>query len=225
MSVYTGPEYNPPKRSVAKRKVSVASTQHFCGQTVVPDGENGRIIVTESHLEFVWAIYLLTLPWVQTLEEQVLFMWVNDAGERVEKYFDFVIVTTDGRRIACEVKPVIRLESGRVVNELSQIAAQIGGTFDEVRLLTDEGLDAISRFNAETIYAMRGADAEADLAAEAVIGQLIGASTLADMTRCIGLGARGMRALVRKIGKREITLCEHQRICGKSFVRKTGVSQ
>lgn len=213
-------QYAPPIPSSPARKVSGASKGHFTGQMVIPDGTRGRIVLSESRLEILWTIYLLSLPEVETVVEQVEFKWYDEQGEYHPKYFDIVAVLRNGKRLACEVKPVIRLQSGRVMRVLRQIAAQLDGRFDAVRLLTDQDLDRISVHNAETFFAMRTPDPEADAAATAVVARLAGSAVLAEVSREVGLGARGTRALIRLIADRKLRLCQHERISLASFVRR-----
>lgn len=216
-------QYTSPKRSLAGRKVADASKGHFTGQMVIPDGARGRIVMSESRLEILWTIYLLSLPEVDTVVEQVPLDWYDEQGKIRTKFFDIVAVLRNGKRLACEVKPAIRLESGRVIRDLRRIAGQLDGRFDAVRLLTDRELDRISAQNAETFFAMRAPDQEADAAAAAVVSRLVGSAVLADVSREVGLGARGTRALIRLVADRKLRLCRHERISLASFVRRVEV--
>lgn len=118
---------------------------------------------------------------------------------------------------------MIRLESGRVMRELRRIAAQQDDRFEDVRLLTDRNLDRISAQNAETFFAIRAPDHEADTAAAAVVSRLVGCAVLADVSCEVGLEGRGMRALIRLIAGRKLRLCRHERIWLTSFVRRVEV--
>jgi hypothetical protein len=69
--------YAPPAPSRAARSVAIASTAHFSGQIVVPDGATGRIVLAESHLEFSWIMSLLANPQVETIVEQVPFAYAT----------------------------------------------------------------------------------------------------------------------------------------------------
>lgn len=213
MNLQSNPNYRPPAPSLATRQVALASKGHFTGHLIVDDGNLGRVVAVESHLEMLWAIYLLSLPGVKTIMEQAAFEWVDAYGEVRTKYFDFLVVLHDGRRLACEVKPTARLESGRVVAELRQISAQMTSDFaDEVRLLTEKGLDPISLYNAEMFLGMRDADPEVDDVALSEVRKLRGAATMADLTRLIARGARGFRALVRLIMNQILRVVGHERI-------------
>lgn len=216
-------EYNPPKPSLAGRNVGAASKATFTGQMVIPDGANGRVIVSDSRLEILWKIYLLSLPEVETIVEQVPFRWYDENGKVHTKYFDIVAVLKNGKRLACEVKPEIRLESGRVLRELRTIASQLGDHFDDVRVLTDKDLDRVSTHNAETFFAMRAVDDEADAAAEIAVSRLAGSTTLKGLSDQIGIGARGTRAIVRLIAQRRLRMCRHERITLASMVRRVEV--
>lgn len=65
----------PPQPSQAGRRIGAASKGRFTGQMVIPDGPSGRVVVSESKLEILWKIYLLSLPEVETIVEQVEFEW------------------------------------------------------------------------------------------------------------------------------------------------------
>lgn len=214
--------YTPPAPSLAARDVALSSTEHFSGQLVIDDGQHGRVVVVESHLEMLWAVYLMSLPSVATIVEQAVFPWVNAKGEVVPKYFDFLVTLHSKRRLACEVKPEIHLKSGRVVAELREITAQMmhptQDFADEVRLLTEKGLDRISTYNAEMFMGMRDADPEVDAAAWEAVRDLRGTASMADLTRLIGQGARGFRALVRLISKRVLCPVSHERISPTTLV-------
>ncbi|MCG6113400.1 MAG: hypothetical protein MEQ74_14765 [Paracoccus sp.] len=189
---------------------------------VIPDGASGRVVVSESKLEILWKIYLLSLPEVETIVEQVEFEWHDGEKDR-KKFFDIVIVLKNGKRIACEVKPEIRLESGRVLAKLRMIADQVEGQYDDVRVLTDKDLDRVAVHNAETFFAMRAPDEEADAAAEAAAADISGAVTVRGLSEQVGLGARGTRAIVRLLARRRLRLCRHERISLGSLVRRVEI--
>ncbi|MFW2346500.1 MAG: hypothetical protein ACN4EU_14525 [Brevundimonas mediterranea] len=220
ISNHTSGAYAPPAPSCAARSVAVASTAHFSGQIVIPDGETGRIVLAESHLEFSWIMSLLANPHVETIVEQVPFEYLNPFDKAATKYFDFVVSMNDGRKLACEVKPTVRLKSGRVIAELRHIARQTEGHFDEVRLLTEKGLDRIALFNAEMFFGMSEVDRDADVLAAASVDALVGSATLGEMTRALEFGARGFRAIVRQISSRRLRLCRHERLSHTAVVRK-----
>ncbi|WP_277019707.1 hypothetical protein [Paracoccus hibiscisoli] len=211
-----------PKPSRAGRWIGAASKGRFTGQMVIPDGASGRIVVSESKLEILWKIYLLSLPEVETIVEQVEFEW-HDGEKSRKKFFDIVIVLKNGKRVACEVKPEIRLQSGRVLAELRMIADQVGGQYDDVRVLTDRDLDRVAVHNAETFFAMRAPDEDADAAAEAVAAAITGAVTVRGLSERIGLGARGTRAIIRLLARRRLRLCRHERISLGSLVRRVEI--
>jgi len=219
--------YTPPSPSLASRQVAQASKGHFTGHVIVHDGDQKRILEVESHLEMLWVVYLLSLPAVDTIIEQAPFVWVDDEGQIRTKYFDFLVILRSGRRLACEVKPSVRLKSGRVLRELRQIAAQMCRQpqnekrplfADEVRLLTEEDLDPISIYNAEMFMGMRDPDPVVDEAALLAVRELRGSATMADLTQLVGQGARGFRALVRLIMKQVLCIDGHSRITPKTRV-------
>lgn len=122
------------------------------------------------------------------------------------------------------MKPEIRLQSGRVLAELRMIANQLEGRYDDVRILTDKDLDRVAVNNAETFFAMRAPDDEADGAAEAAVARLAGAVTIRGLSDQLGLGARGTRAIIRLLARRRLRLCRHERISLSSMVRRVEIS-
>lgn len=217
--------YTPPEPSRADRKIGVVSTGHFTGHLIADDGDHGRVVKVESHLEMLWAVYLLSLQCVATIVEQVAFNWVDATDKIRTKYFDFVVIRHNGQRLACEVKPSVRLVSGQVEAELAQIAAQMTPDFaDGVRLLTEKGLDPISTYNAEMFMGMREDDPDVDVVALLVIREFRGAASMADLTEVIGYGARGFRALVRLIMHQILRIERHERIKPETMVSVWGNS-
>ena len=217
--------YAPPAPSRADRKIRTVSKGHFTGHLIADDGDHGRVVVVESHLEMLWAVYLLSLPCVATIVEQVAFNWVDTVDKNHQKFFDFVVVLHSGERLACEVKPSVRLVSGQVEAELAQIAAQMTPDFaDGVRLLTEKGLDPISTYNAEMFMGMREDDPDVDVVALLVIRELRGAASMAELTEVIGYGARGFRALVRLIMHQILRIERHERIKPETMVSVWGNS-
>lgn len=215
----------PPLPSIAERAVPVASKGRFTGHLVAGDGP-GRIIRTESHLEMQTALIWLARPETAEIEEQVSFPWCDRDGSRRTHFFDFRIVRRDGTRVALAVKPEKRLKSGRFLAEIRRIAGQVTPDFaDEVRLFTDRHIDRIELHNAELFHAVRQPDPEADDAASDVTAGLVGAVPLDELSRRIGLGPRGFRALVRLMANHRLRLVREGRITPTSEVQKVGPCQ
>lgn len=130
--------YTPPVPSLAARDVALSSIEHFSGQLVIDDGHHGRVVVVESHLEMLWAVYLVSLPNVATIVEQAVYYWVNAKGELVPKYFDFLVILHSGRRLACVnggVKSCHR--GGAKVGQSGHVLERLGGVAPRRALTTE----------------------------------------------------------------------------------------
>ncbi len=207
--------------SHSKRNLSGASKNHLTGFLVFGDGD-GRIVGSESHLEFNFALCLAARPDTADLHEQVLFKWNNLEGEVRDHYFDFVVTQVDGSRVAYTVKPLAWLK-GEFAETIPQIAFQArkSGQFTDVRLLTDEDLDRVSLFNAELLHACRTAVIEHDEVARHVLSNMTGITTLGALVAETRLEGNGFRALVRLIRSRHLKLRAHEHISYNASVYKT----
>ena len=139
-------------------------------------------------------------------------------------FFDFRASLRGGARIAIAVKPRRRLESGRFFDTIQAIASQVMPDFaDHVRVFTEASIDPVEFHNAELLHGLRRPDPEADAAARAAVAALTGTAVLEDLAAQVGLGARGLRALIRLIGMRCLCLVRWERITPGSLVQRTEV--
>lgn len=208
-----------PRASRAERNVQRASTAHCTVNSVLGDVEGTRF-QSESMLEYRHKLVLNSLGSVVDMREQVRFRY-GRADER-EVVFDLFLVLADGTRIAGDVKPEVRLKSGRHVQKLQELAWWvIAKDFaDEVRLFTDADLDPVELFNAQVFLAVRDRDPEADAAALALAESLDGGRSLHDLSLKIGLQARGYRALLRLVRDKVLRPFEHARIKPETIVTR-----
>ena len=208
-----------PGASRAEREVPRASTAH-CTVTSVLGRGNGIRVQSESLLEFRHTLVFDTLENVIDMQEQVYFFYGPANANKV--VFDLILTLDDGTRIACSMKPEIRLKSGRHIREMQEVAWWVRekGFADEVRLFTEADLDPVELFNAHIFSAVREADPEADAAAMAVVGRLEGARPLRDLTAEIGLQARGRNALLRLLRDRVLRTVGHVRITPEVLVAR-----
>lgn len=191
-----------PRPSQADRKVAKSSPNHCTAYTVLGSDE-GVVMQGESYLELCHLYLLNAMSNVAHLKEQVLFLYGWDVSRPARHYFDVLATLDDGYRIAFAVKPEVRLISGRVHREMSEIAWWVK-EFDfaeEVRLLTSIDVDEIDLRNARYLAAVREPDPEADAAAfKALFALPEGAGqSLRDLTVAIGMNDRGYRAAIRLI--------------------------
>lgn len=213
--------YMLPAPSSADRRIANASAGHCTGFMVLGAGAGVRVSaesLTEQRLQKI----LDARPDVAGIREQVRFTY----GYRNEHdhYFDILVTTTAGERIACTVKPEVRLASGRFVDEMQTVAwwVQKKKFAQSVRLLTDADIDRVQLHNANLNAALHDADPEAEAAARAVVGALRGAVAIKVLSDRIGLGARGHQAVLRLIARGELCPVRHERITPQTLVERKG---
>ena len=122
-----------PGASRAERDVPLASTAH-CTVNSVRGRNHGTRSQSESLLEFRHQLVFDTLENVANMQEQVYFYYGLKNENAV--VFDLILTLEDGTRIACDVKPEIRLDSGRHLRKMQGVAWWVRetGFADEVRL-------------------------------------------------------------------------------------------
>ncbi|SCM68734.1 hypothetical protein [Donghicola eburneus] len=204
-----------PAPSRADRTIQKASAAHCTGYTVLGDGEGTRF-QGESYLELCHLYLLNAMKNVAEMREQVRFLYGWDPEKPQAHYFDVFATLDDGTRIAFAVKPEVRLASGRVEREMSEIAwwVQEFDFADDVRILTEADINPVDLRNAKALAAVRQPDPEADAAARAVLEALpAGAGqSLRDLTLATGMKARGYRALLRLLRSGTARLQRHELI-------------
>ncbi|QCO54444.1 hypothetical protein EOK75_00575 [Pseudorhodobacter turbinis] len=210
----------PVQPSHSKRNLSGASRNHLTGLFVFGDGD-GRVVGSESHLEFNFALCLAAHPDTADLHEQVPFEWRDLEGKAHKHYFDFVVSCVGGKRVAYTVKPVVGLK-GTFAETMPHIAQQAreSGHFSDVRLLTDADLDQVSLFNAKLLHACRAAQPEHDLAALRVVQNMTGVTTLGALVAETGLQGNGFRAMVRLLRSGHLKLRDHEHISYEAAIYK-----
>jgi hypothetical protein len=208
--------------TLAKRNVSHSSKSHLSGFHVFGDGA-GRIVGAESHLEFNVALCLDAHHNTADLHEQVPFDWLDELGRRRTHYFDFVVTTLSGDRVAYSVKPLAKCK-GRFADDMQAIAEQATQSRDyaQVRIFTDQDLDPVMLFNAKLLHACRTPVAYPDAKAREVLESLTGVVTIAELVSQIGLLGDGFRAVVRLLRGKKLRLHRHEHISYTATVYKSG---
>jgi hypothetical protein len=209
-----------PGPSRADRNVPLASKGRFTGHIVAGPGA-GRIIQTESHLEFDWCLCLLARQETAELREQVAFEWSDSDGRIHQHFFDFLTVQIDQRSIAYTVKPTKRI-SQKFLDEMGIISEQAVscGFVSDVRLLSEKDLDPVAVFNARLFHGMRVPDPEADAIAGDVVGRMSGTASLIQLTSRTEIGPRGFRALIRLMANHVLVPVRRGRISPRTEVFK-----
>lgn len=201
MQILSSGKIRRPLPSTADRDIPTASKGHFTGHVVMGSGP-GRVRLTESHLETEGFLCLQYRPDVREIFEQVGFEWHDENGEVYDHYFDCVAVHNDDSEVAYTFK-ASRYATPAFLTKMGMIKAQAiaQGFVDDVRLVVKEDLDPVEVHNAWLLHGMRHPDTEADTRAAALVVGLDGIAGLDELTRQIGLGSRGLRALFRLIAQ------------------------
>lgn len=209
-----------PSASLAERKVAVKSKGHFCGHLVVGDDQE-QVIAVESHLEMNCALILSARPEVIELREQVAFPWIAETGLNRTHYFDFFVTLRDGMRIAVFVKPFRLSQKDKFVSETREIVPQVTSSFaDKVILMTDRDINPVELYNAELLHSVRLPDPDVDCTARAVVEDMQGSATVADLVKEIGIPGQGFRAVVRLVRNNSLELIQHERIAPSAMLRR-----
>lgn len=103
---------------------------------------------------------------------------------------------------------------GSFAETIPQIADQAkrSGQYADVRLFTDQELDAAMLFNAKLLHACRAPIAEHDAVAREVVRNMTGIATVEQLVAETGLLGDGFRAIVRLIRDRTLRLRRHEHI-------------
>lgn len=205
--------------SRAERNVPAASTAHCTVNSVLGDGDGIRY-QSESLFEYRHKLVLNSFRNIADMREQARFRY--GPRDECEVIFDLFLVLDDGTRIAGDIKPEVRLQSGRHLKVLQEVAWWVDKKdfADEVRLYSDADLDPIDLFNAQVFSAVRDKDPEADAVAMAIAASLDGGQSLRDLTQITGMRARGYRALLRLVRDQALRSFSHTKITPDTIVAK-----
>lgn len=210
-----------PEPSQAERDITGASSHHCVAHTVLGDGA-GVHTQAESLLELHNLFLLNTMMNVVSLQEQVRFFYGWDPDDQQRHIFDVVVTLDCESRIAIAVKPEVRLESGRFVTEMQEVAWWVyeHGFADDVRIMSEADINPVDLRNAKILAAVREADPEADAIALEVVRGLPadGGQSLRDLTLSTGMAARGYRSLIRLVRSGVLRLQQNEVIGPKAVV-------
>lgn len=221
-----------PAPSRAERDIALASRGHCTAHSVFGDGAGFRM-QGESALESNHFYILNARHDVAEMREQVYFRY----GPKRERHhiFDVLVTLHNGHRLACTIKPD-RRTTMRMKNQMpgedflghmQMVAGWVEelGFADDTRLLTENDLDPVELHNARIIAAVREADPEAEEVARSVVAGMLGGIILHDLTRRVGLEARGYRALLRLIRLGTLIPANGMKITPRTTVFRKGTYQ
>jgi hypothetical protein len=213
-----------PEPSRATRTIHASSKGSLVGALVAGTGV-GRVMVYESGLELKTLLLLTTNPDVVDVWDQPpAVSYVDPSGKERSHTFDFLATMADGSKTAIDVKPYKRAEKIGFASTLRLIGGQLpAGYAHRICLVTERELDPTAVHNAELFHDFREPDLEADQAALSVAAKLVGAAHLDELTAFMGLGPRGLHALIRLIKSRRLLLTRPERITPRTLVKPAEV--
>ncbi|TQM93265.1 hypothetical protein [Roseinatronobacter monicus] len=216
--------FSLPAASRAMRNVPMASAGHCTTHVVLGDGA-GVHVQGESILEMRLQFILNARREVADMREQVRFFYGWNPAKQKQHVFDLVVTLVDGTVIAYAIKPEVRLESGRFMQEMQEVAwwVRTKGFADDVRIMSDADIQPVALHNAHIIAALRGHDdPEADLIAHRVVMDLESgaARSLRSLTIETGLSDRGYRGLLGLVRKGILEPLSHEKIRPETLMRR-----
>jgi hypothetical protein len=202
-------EWRPTLPSASDRPLgrfrSSASNQSVAVLADAQEGGQPRQVFAESTGEDDALMVMSTRDDIVAIREQQEAIYRDDDGRIRRHYFDFVITTDAGVRIALAYKPSDRVQALRFEEHLVDLATRISPAFaDEIKLITERDFPPAAVFNANLINdCRRDAPNEADAAVLEILRTLTGSVRIADLRDASGHGGEAFRATVRLIARPE----------------------
>lgn len=214
--------WNDPDASDGYRRPSTRSRGSARASLAVGSGDVLRILHVESGLEYNWAIVIDGLMNPQYLVEQPDTVHFYDFDGTLRQHtFDFFLLTSTGRRIYIQVKPMEIVERHLWEPTIELIASQMSvDDVDEVLLLTDAELHPDTIANAKLLRHVRRCF---PLEAENVVLDLAenssGFATIGDLVASSGLDGIAFVAALRLVDCGRLVVLDEGRIGYGSRVR------
>ncbi|WP_198135107.1 TnsA endonuclease N-terminal domain-containing protein [Rhodopseudomonas palustris] len=212
-----------PRDTRASRKIALRSKGSARAGIVIDD----HITYAESHLEFQAMLAYSAHPDVVEVREQPPSIeYVDDDGEVHDHTFDLAVTCADGRRVAVFAKPAAKVARRDSDRQVELLAAQTPREFaDEIKLLTENDLTDVDRFNAAAIRrARQRPDPADDEAIQPIIDALRGPTTIGHLMQAAGIGSWSYDAIVRAVADRRLVLVEHTALDHDAVVERPSSS-
>ena len=216
----SGALWSPTSPSAGSRRPSLRGKGSVRGAVV--DHASNREIVFESILERGMAEMLLARRDVTSVLDQPPPVRYLDAEGRGHKHtFDFLAITSSGRRCAIAVKPAAKVVRSQIEETISLIKAQIGDRFADTYLLrTERHITKARVFNARLILRSRRSRSEEDITTvRSIIERRPGEMLVADIVAAAKIGARGFNALIGLVDDGVVQAVGDERLDYPAYVR------
>ncbi|MBO9474852.1 hypothetical protein J7413_14980 [Shimia sp. R10_1] len=196
--------YRPPAPTTAGLMFPARSKFTVRGFTLAktPAEMYWRQIISASQLERVTCLLALADPKLWNLHDQPRpVSYIDGSGRQRTHRFDYLAELRDGSSVAMAVKPEERVERLNFRETLVAIRRDLPmGFADKVCLITEHNHHPKEVQNAELLnFFRRCPDEEADLLVAELVSGLTGELSISELTKPLGLGARGFRAAFRAI--------------------------
>ncbi|MCJ2042235.1 Tn7 transposase TnsA N-terminal domain-containing protein [Methylobacterium sp. J-059] len=180
----------------------MTSKGHVRGRTLTHEPTPRRVFV-ESYGELSAVHTLMARPDVVHLREQAEPVdYIDDFGVHRRHFFDFIVTLANGDKVAVAYRPHERAVRKDFASKLRLIAAQMNPSIaDRVVHMSERHLPKEIVRDATLLRAVRRDNRpEDDAVVAAIVGTLLGVTTVGDLVRASGLKGRAFRAIVRLIG-------------------------
>jgi hypothetical protein len=212
-----------PRATRASRKIALRSKGSVRGGIVIDE----HLTLAESNLEFQAMLAYSAHPDVVEVREQPPAVeYVDDDGEVHEHTFDLAVTCADGRRIAVFAKPAAKVARRGSERQVELLAAQTPRAFaDEIKLLTEDDLTEVDRFNAAVIRrARQRPDPADDEVIQPIIDALCDPITIGQLMQAVGIGSWSYDAIVRAVADRRLVLVQHASLDHDAVVERPSTS-
>ncbi|MCJ2094390.1 hypothetical protein MKK67_18100 [Methylobacterium sp. J-072] len=185
-----------------------------------------RQIIYESSGELGFFHYALARGDVVDIREQQEAIYRDNEGSIRRHYFDAILTMYDGTRKAVSYKPHRRAGAISFEAYLADLAGRISPAIaDEIVLITERDLPRATLHNSALLHdCRRDPPGDADAAILAVLANITGQISVANLRDATAYAGEAFRAIVRLIGSGRVVAQGDGRISGGTLVRAAGRS-
>ena len=204
MTHQANPSYIRPLPSRASRKPPArsraSSRGHVTGTTSTEPTRRVRFFESKREQDALFLLHARA-DVVDIWDQPPAIRYRDENGKIRAHTFDYLVTLEDGRRIAIAVKPAAIVERTGFRDTLRMIRAATPLSFaQEVVLITEQSYSPSAARNAQKLHEFRRTkDLEADDVVAALVRDLSGPTSIAELTQKSGLGGRAFRATFRAV--------------------------